>query len=145
LSQESSLKIGFLESSRFYEYKARLLRVDVTSFELQGNEKKEIGVKSFELDNQKNEFCVPRVSAGTGKLYDVFETQKPYKACRNCINQVNTHLDEIQSNYCLQDKTKLPGIIKEFGKWYEQLKVVTQVECNLLGLNKNNPETLCVK
>ena len=144
LQQESSIKIGFVESSRFSENKERALRVDVTDFKLTENQKKEIGVRPYELDSQTNKFRVPTTPA-TGKLYDMCGTQKIHKACYNCMRQVNGHLDDLRSNYFLQDKAQLPGMIQEFGNWFKQVKVLTQIQHNLLGLNKNNPETLCAQ
>lgn len=153
--QESSIKFGFLESSRLLESKARPLRVNVSSFKLVEAEKKQTGVKSYEVDPDTNKFRVARISANTGgisasigstgKVYDIFETQKIYKGCRNCIHQVNAHLDKLQSNYRLHNKTELTGMIKELSGWYKQVKLLTRIECNLLDLNKNNPETLCAK
>lgn len=64
--QESSLKFGFLESSRLLESKARALRVDVSSFKLVEAEKKQTGVESYEVDADTNKFRVPRISASTG-------------------------------------------------------------------------------
>ncbi len=146
IQQESAMRLGFLQSVDLLEEKAAHLKVDVTSLKL--------------TDQQIENFGVERVTHEGGKTSDIFNTQKLWKSYRNCNIQLDDFTEQLESNYKLsenlelnttqqastnttQQASTLNEVLEHCTEHFLTVTKLAEIECNLLGLSRNNIETQC--